>query len=452
MGETGRGRSWRTWAGTARCTPAHLIRPTRVSEIAEAVRMAAARGLTVRASGTGHSFNALACTDGVLLDLSAFTGTIQFDPDAATIKVKAGTTLAQVNRVLAGMGMALANLGTLAQQTIAGAISTGNHGSGIEHRPFAEQVLALELVTADGAVRTCDVASDQELMRCARTALGALGVITTVTLRCVPRFNLRVVHGSEPFDAFLERIDDWARSADHVAFNWLPWSTSVATRAMDATAEPPSRRLAGRRYARTLDEIRCGSLGLYARLAPDAVPRLSDGLRGRRGSPDYVDASHQVFSFHQPVRFLALEHALRLEDMAPALRALRDLLRRSGHLSPYSILGRVGAADDSPLSLSYGRRTGYVNLTVPRSASYLEMLRICEHPLREFGARPHWAKAHTATADMLAPRYPEWALFQEVRAKLDPEDRFTNDYLRRVLGSVHDQAVVAARPAKERGA
>jgi L-gulono-1,4-lactone dehydrogenase len=158
---------------------------------------------------------------------------------------------------------------------------------------------------------------------------------------------------------------------------------------MDATADRRSPFIARRRYARTLDEIGCGGLGLLARLAPGAVPRLSDGLRGRRGGIDHIDASHHVFSFRQPVRFLALEHALPLEHLATALRALRDLLRRSGQFSPYSILGRVGAADDSPLSPSYGRPTGYVNLTVPRSASYLEMLRTGEHLLREFDARPH---------------------------------------------------------------
>jgi L-gulono-1,4-lactone dehydrogenase len=447
MGETNRG--WRTWSGTARCTPAHLLRPGRIGDITTAVRFAADRGLTVRAAGTGHSFNALACTDGVLLDLSAFAGVVDCRPDAGTIEVKAGTTIAQANRALAGVGMALANVGTLAAQTVAGALSTGNHGSGLGHRPFADQVVAVRLVTADGAVRTVDAESDPELMRCARTALGALGVIATVTLRCVPRFNLRVAHGSEPFDGFLERVDDWARSGDHVAFNWLPWSTRIATRAMSGTADPVSRRVAGHRFARTLDEIRCGSLGLYGRLAPRAVPGLSDRLRGRRATPDYVDASDEVFSFPQPVRFLALEHALDLADVAPALRALRGLLRRSGHYSPYSVLGRVGAADDSPLSPSYGRTTGYVNLTVPRSAGYLEMLRGCEYLLRDFGARPHWGKAHTATADVLAPRYPQWALFQRIRAGLDPDDRFTNDYLRRVLGPVRDPAVVAAGRAPE---
>jgi len=440
------GHRWRTWAGTARCSPAHLVRPVHESEISDAIRTAAERGLTVRAAGTGHSFNALGCTDGVLVDLSGFTGVVNLDADAATIEVKAGTTLRDVNAALAKAGLALANVGTLADQTVAGAISTGNHGSGIRHRPFSSQVVRLRLAGADGEVRACDAESDPDLMRCARTALGALGVITTVTLRCVPRFNIRVVHGSEPLDGFLERIAEWAYDGDHVAFNWLPWTAQVATRTMRMTTDAPSRALARRRYARTLDEVRCGSVGLLARLNPAAVPGLTGRFQRTRPTADYVDASHEVFCFRQPVRFLALEHALPLERLAPAVRAVRQTLRRCGQYSPYSVLGRVGAADDSPLSLSYGRRTGYLNLTVPRSAGYVEILRACEHVLREFDARPHWGKAHTATADILEPRYPQWALFQRMRAKLDPDGVFTNDFLHRVIGPVGDrEAVPAAR-------
>ena len=212
------------------------------------------------------------------------------------------------------------------------------------------------------------------------------------------------------------------------------------------TTDAPSRALARRRYARTLDEVRCGSVGLLARLNPAAVPGLTGRFQRTRPTADYVDASHEVFCFRQPVRFLALEHALPLERLAPAVRAVRQTLRRCGQYSPYSVLGRVGAADDSPLSLSYGRRTGYLNLTVPRSAGYVEILRACEHVLREFDARPHWGKAHTATADILEPRYPQWALFQRMRAKLDPDGVFTNDFLHRVIGPVGDrEAVPAAR-------
>jgi L-gulonolactone oxidase len=167
------------------------------------------------------------------------------------------------------------------------------------------------------------------------------------------------------------------------------------------------------------------------------VPRLSRLLAGRAGAPAaHVDVAHRVFTFPQPVKFVALEHALALEDVPEALRRLRGVLRRAGRYSPYSVLVRVGAGDDSPLSPAYGRTTGYVNLTVPRTVAFLELHRVIEQVLRELGGRPHWGKAHTATAEVLAPRYPEWSEFQRVRGELDPESRFTSDFVARVLGPV----------------
>ncbi|MWK35651.1 hypothetical protein GEV43_17450 [Actinomadura sp. J1-007] len=272
-------------------------------------------------------------------------------------------------------------------------------------------------------------------MRAARTSLGTLGVISTVTLRCVPRFNLRSVPGAERLDGILDRFEEWAHSADHVSFNWLPWTEEAFTRAWHRTDEVPTRGAVRQRYATTVDEMRCGLAGLAGHRRPAAVPWAKRLLAA--GVPtEYVDAGHRVFSFPQPVRFLALEHALPLENVPAALRELRVALRRFGAYSPYSVLVRVGAADDSPLSPVFGRLTGYVNLTVPRTARYTEILRTAEHLLRDLDGRPHWGKAHTATAEVLRPRYPQWDRFQAIRGKLDPTGMFCNEYVGRVLGPV----------------
>ncbi|TDC84973.1 FAD-binding protein [Micromonospora sp. KC606] len=439
------GRRWQTWSGTVGCRPAQLLAPTTEDAVVAVVRAAGERGIPVRAAGSGHSFNALACTDGVLLDLSRYRGVLAVNAAAGEVTVRGGTTLRELAEVLDRRGLALANIGTLAEQSVAGAISTGNHGSGLAHAPLSAQVIRLRLVTADGRVRTLDADHEPEVFRCARTALGTLGVLSTVTLRCVPQFNLRVSTRSEPLDTVLDGFTDWAAEADHVAFSWLPWQNRAGLRALRVTDAPRTRDAVRRRYATTLDEVRCGLIGLAGRADARAVP----WLKGRRLLParpavEYVDASHRVFTFPQPVKFLALEHALPLEATPDALRALRRTLRRTGAYSPYSVLVRVGAGDDSPLSPAYGRRTGYVNLTVPRTAGQVELLRAIEPVLRDHGGRPHWGKAHTATVEVLAPRYPEWELFQRIRAELDPDGLFASDYTDRVLGPVQPNEARAA--------
>ncbi|MFE9443819.1 D-arabinono-1,4-lactone oxidase [Streptomyces sp. NPDC006602] len=429
--------TWTNWARTVRCEPQHLIAALSEQDIVDAVLLGARRGLTVRAAGSGHSFNPLVVTDGVLVDLSGYAGIERLDRAAQRVTVRSGTSLAAVSTALERAGLALPNIGTLAEQTVAGAISTGNHGSGLKHAAFSDLVESLRLVTADGEVRELSRDATPDLLRCARTALGALGVISTVTLRCVPSFNLRTYERTEPLESLLERFEEWAGSAEHVSCSWLPWGDTVTSRLLRPTQDAPTARAGRQRYATTVSEVKSGLVGLAAGVAPTGVPRLSRLLAGRTGVPAaHVDVAHRVFTFPQPVKFVALEHALALEDVPEALRRLRGVLRRAGRYSPYSVLVRVGAGDDSPLSPAYGRTTGYVNLTVPRTVAFLELHRVIEQVLRELDGRPHWGKAHTATAEVLAPRYPAWSEFQRVRGELDPESRFTSDFVARVLGPV----------------
>ncbi|MGY4968507.1 D-arabinono-1,4-lactone oxidase [Streptomyces sp. NEAU-S7GS2] len=426
---------WRNWAGSAECVPHRLVHATDEGDIVDAVRYAAQRGLTLRAAGTGHSFNPIATTTGVLLDLTGYTGVVALDPAAPSVTVRGGTLLRELNWALDKAGLALSNMGTLEEQTIAGAISTGNHGSGLHHRPFSGQVLALTLVTADGTVRECGPEKDPELFQAAVTSLGALGVISTVTLRCVPKFNLRVTEGSQPLESILEDIEAYAGSAEHATFSLKGWSDNASTLKLEPSEEPVSADAAQRRRANTLGEVRCATAGLVGRIDQRAVQRIMTAqLGGDAGPADYVDVSYNAFTFPQPVKFLSLEYALPLTRATDAVRYVHEDVKGFGLRTPYSITVRFGAGDDYLLSPAQGRTTAYVNITVPRTVGYTELLRVFEAALREHEGRPHWGKAHTATEETVAGLYPGWKAFQDIRAELDPDGMFTSDYLRRVLG------------------
>ena len=240
----------------------------REAAIAAVVADAARQG-QARAACMVNSFNPLACTSGLLLDLRRCAGVVRIDREAAQVTVRPGTSLWQLAATLDQAGLALGNLGTLAGQTVAGALSTGTHGTGIRHRPFADQVTALRLVTADGSVLTLDRGSDPDTFRCARTALGALGIITEVTLACVASYSLRATTHAAPLDGLLDRFDEWSQSADHVAFSWQPWDDRVCVRSLSRSSEPRTRGAARHRYLATLSETRCG---LAASLAGSGRP------------------------------------------------------------------------------------------------------------------------------------------------------------------------------------
>src|SRR5215471_12478166 len=207
--------TWQNWAGTASADPARRRWPRSAEEIAEAVTSAAKDSLTVRALGSGHSFTPAAVTSGVALDLSGWTGIVAADLESGLITVRSGTTLRDLNAALDALGLAMANLGDIDAQTISGAISTGTHGTGARLGGLATQVEALEIVMADGMLTRASATENPDLFAAARVSLGALGVIATVTLRCLPAFQLAADERPLAVDEVLERFDEFAADNDH---------------------------------------------------------------------------------------------------------------------------------------------------------------------------------------------------------------------------------------------
>jgi FAD/FMN-containing dehydrogenase len=219
--------TWQNWAGTATADPARRYWPQTAEAIADAVKDAASAGLTLRALGSGHSFTPAAATSGAALDLSGWTGVISADTSTGLVTVRSGTTIRALNAALDALGLAMPNLGDIDAQTIAGAISTGTHGTGARLGGIATTVAALELVLADGSVVSCSADRRPDLFAAARVGLGALGVISTVTLRCVPAFTLAADERPMPFEEVTARFGEFAADNDHFEFYWFPYGRNV---------------------------------------------------------------------------------------------------------------------------------------------------------------------------------------------------------------------------------
>ncbi|MFC4005172.1 D-arabinono-1,4-lactone oxidase [Prauserella oleivorans] len=432
--------TWTNWAGTATARPLRVHRPRSTSEIAGIVRDAAAHGRRVRARGSGHSFTAIAVTDSISLDLSHWAGIVSADPGTGLVTVRSGTTLRQLNAALDGLGLAMTNLGDIDAQTVAGAISTGTHGTGARFGGLATQVEALEMVLADGSIVTCSAATRPDLFAAARVGLGALGIITTVTLRCEPSFVLSAHEGPEPLEQVLDAFDDYAAGNDHFEFYWFPYGRNALVKRNNrqprgTQAKPLST---ARRFVdyTLMENAAFGALCRAGRAMPPLVPTLGKVSSAALSTRAYSDSSHRVFATRRSVRFVESEWAVPRESVTDVLKELRALVPTLRDPVAFPAEVRVAAADDIWLSTAYGRDTAYVAIHQYVGMPYREYFRAFASIAGSVGGRPHWGKLHDLDAATLRERYPRFADFLRVRSEVDPGGVFTNGYIDRVLGTI----------------
>jgi L-gulono-1,4-lactone dehydrogenase len=432
------GARWRNWGRNQQCTPAAVEEPASELEVIEAVERAKRAGQTVKVVGAGHSFTGIACTDGRMLRLGALNRVVAIDRDAGTVTVEGGIPLWQLNEELETRGVALANLGDIDRQSISGAIATATHGGGKPFGGLATFVAGLELVTGDGELVRCSSDEEPEVFACARVGLGALGVVTKVTLQCEPSFRLHSIEKPRPLDALVDDLDDIIDQNEHIDCYWFPHTDVATVKVANRTEEPIRTKSSWKAWRDDilLANFAFGAAAKLGQRRPDMIPRLMDLVAGGIGKTEVVDVSHRVLCSRRLVRFVEMEYAIPRPELGKTLLRVRDLIEREGLVVNFPIELRVAAADDIPLSTAHGRETGYLAVHLSSGMPFDPYFRGVEAIMDDAGGRPHWGKMHYQTAETLAPRYPEWARFQAVRARLDPDGRFGNPYLDRVLGPV----------------
>jgi L-gulonolactone oxidase len=427
---------WRNWAGNER-TDAEVVQPGSGDEVAAVLTAAAAGGRRVRPIGSGHSFTGIGRPEDIQLTCGRLTGIGEVGADGI-VTVGAGTPLHRLNAELVRRGWSLTNLGDIDRQTVAGALSTGTHGTGAQFGGLATQVRGLQLVTPDGAVLDCDATRHPEVFSAARIGLGALGVVTAVTLQAVPAFALRAVEGPGTLTGALERFEELMTSTDHVEFYWFP-HTDV-TLLKSNTRVPLEEGLAPLPRWRAMwdDEILANGAfaGVVAagRRVPALVPPLARMSAKALGARTWTDHSHRVFVSRRRVRFLEMEYAIPRADAAPVLAELRRVHEANDWRAAFPVEVRIAAADDIPLSTASGRDSAYIAAHVPAGTDPGPWFSALESIAGEVGGRPHWGKLHGLDADVLGARYPRFGEFVALRDHLDPQGVLSNAYLDRVLG------------------
>ena len=427
--------TWRNWVGDQGCSPASVEVPRSGDELIETVRATAAAGRTLRVAGSGHSFTEAALTDDVMVRIEALDRVLEVDANSGRVKVEAGIRLADLNERLHEHGRALENLGDIDRQTLAGAISTATHGTGANLRNISAQVAAVELVTADGELRSIDADSGDELLA-ARVGLGALGAIYSVTLRTLPAFTLHRVDTPRPLAEVIARFDALAEANDHFEFFVFPHTETALTIERNRSELAPKPRGAAKAWVSdVLVENTIGDLALrLTRRRPSMIPRLSRGAAKVMSQGERLDRSYRIFANERRIRFTEMEYCLPRERAPEALRRVLDLISKRRFEVAMPIECRVVAADDALLSPSHDRTSSYIAVHQYQGMEWRPYFEAVEAITNEYEGRPHWGKRHFQTHDTLAERYPRWKDFQAVRDRLDPDRAFRNEYTDRVLG------------------
>ncbi|WP_363797029.1 D-arabinono-1,4-lactone oxidase [Lysobacter firmicutimachus] len=381
----------------ARTWPAH-----DEDAIAAAIRVERERGGSLRAIGAAHSSNEQIGSAHGLLRMRDYCGLIAVDRERGQATVRAGTPLAELGPALFEHDLALPNYGDIALQTLGGAIATGTHGSGETLPNLSQLMIAAELIDGRGERRRVGGDGDDALpLAAAQVALGSLGVLTAITIRCPPSFEVERREFALPTEAALECFDELAACNRSLDFYWYPRRDEIKLRVIN----PP---------------------GGGTRVVPGA--RL---LEARGGD------GHELIPVHSglPYRFEESEFALPRERGLDTFRAVRRrILQRWRATVGWRVLYRTVAADSAWLSPAHARASATISLHQNASLPWREFFEDLEPVFAEHCGRPHWAKKHGYRASRLAPLYPHWRDFLRMRERCDPDGVFLNPYLRDLFG------------------
>lgn len=389
-------QTWTNWSGSVTTKPKTIEQPTSEKAVVELVHRANTENLTVRVAGSGHSFVPLcAVDDGMLLTLNGLRGIVSTDTEALEATVYGGTKLFQLGKPLRQAGMAMESISDVDVQAVAGAIATGNHGTGHGIRSMSNQVVGIRLVTATGDILECSAEQQPEIFKAAQVSVGALGIVTQVRFRLQPTYRLHEKTWRASFDECFESMGRLISENRHFEFFWVSSLDACLLKTLNPTDEAPS------------------------------------DLPDRPG--ERIGHSDEIFPSVRSMKFNEIEFSLPEENGPDCLLEVRTLLMDKYPEVSMPLEYRTLAADDVYLSPAYGRNTVTLSAHRIAAAPHQTFFADVEAIFRNHRGRPHWGKVHTQTLAELSNSYPKWNAFHEVREQLDPNGRFLNPYLRKLF-------------------
>jgi FAD/FMN-containing dehydrogenase len=398
---------WTNWVGNQSFKYASYAQPSSEKEVVKAVKKALEKKQNIRVMATGHSFTPIVETDGLLLDLEKISGIKAVDPYKQRAFVGSGTPISALGDPLWEKGLALRNQGDIDSQRIAGAISTGTHGSGTEFGSFSSILRSCRIVTGTGEVVEINEKTP-DLLHAAQVSVGMLGVMVGMELQVTKKYKLREHIDHEPFSDVMRNFHERVKKNRNFSFFWFPSEESAALYNIEL---PPGEKATDTCHVKVFNEAR-------------ESEQVSDVPKRR------VDRSYRIYPMFYSPNFHELEYFIPLERAVDCINEMREYMLKNLPLSIFPLEIRSCGSEDGFLSSNYKRETLVVSVSGMPGVDYWPYLREVDRILGRYDARVHWGKLHFLTKEQLHDRYPKAEKFIKIRKQFDPKDVFLNDHLR----------------------
>ena len=436
-----RNRTWVNWSGSVTAQPDTIAYPTSEKELINLVNNARKDNSKVKVIGSGHSCSPIGVTNsGTFVVLNRYNAILDFDSEQNTITVEAGCSLQKIADYLERNDRALANTGTIVDQTISGAMSTGTHGSGIRLGSIDQQIIAFTLVTADGRIREFKRSDSDSYFQAAVVSMGTLGIISTVTLQCVSNYNLEVRAEGISFDTMLTKLP-LAQQEENLRFWWVPHTDKVQFWSAKKTNQPVQQQDG---FISWFNNMLIGNhlheFGLWlTSFFPQSIPWLNQLMyslsfdKKIHHTGKYLD----VLTLPIKVKQYVMEYAIPIEDTATVLKEIKHTLGREELYVHMPIEVRFAPKNENWLSMAYGRDTCYIGIITykpyGKEIPHTEYFHKIHQVFAKYEGRPHWAKVNFYRDQDFARLYPRWEEFKKLKEQLDPQHMFTNAYMANLM-------------------
>lgn len=394
----GKTKNWKNWSGSLRFRPGEICQPESEEEISEIVKNASASGRKIRVVGAGHSSSALVETEDILLSLGHFKGVEAIDKAGHQATVLPGMTVKEAGKDLFRYGLAMHNTGDVDVQTLAGAISTGTHGTGKKLQNLSSMMSGARLVTGTGEIVEVSDKKDEEQMRAIRLSLGTCGIFLNMRVELSPAYQLFRKEWCVHIEDCLKNLEKLQEENRNFDFYWYPRSEMAKIRVMNTKEEE--------------------------------MPEITYGVLQRETMGD----SHEILPRTRHLRFDEIEYALPAENGTACFQEIRKLVKAKFRKEVgWRVLYRTVKADDAFISPFSGRDSVTISLHHNAGLPFRDYFMAMEPVFRKYGGRPHWGKKHHLRAAELKEIYPHWDRFQAQRETMDPEGVFLTDYMKELL-------------------